>query len=66
MRSGLPEQGLAAALETSGDKAAAALTPVLIPLVKQCSSRLEDHQRVEGTWKGQEKGCGERPRRRNR
>lgn len=37
MYSGLPEQELVAALETSGDKAAAALTPSLVPMGQQCS-----------------------------
>lgn len=59
MCSGLPEQELAAALETSGDKAAAvaaAVTPALVPQGQQHSSRLEDPQKVKGTWRGQEKG----------
>lgn len=48
MCSGLPEQGLADALETSGDKAAAVaaatttITHVMVPLRKQGSSRLGD------------------------
>lgn len=65
MWSGLPEQELAAALETSGGKAAAAAAAVssaLVPVGQQCSSQLGSPQRVEGTWRRQERGSGERPR----